>query len=438
MKKLIGKIGFLLFAGILSCALFACEVMHKVEGGSGSVKPDHFVLFVGWDGVRPDTMEAADTPNIDRLRKSGGFYCTGYVGGNLKAQPADYNPDDLIDPAKPELGKKGPWNPYTAVNLDTTAQHASTMPGWTSMTTGVWADKHGIRRSWDQSADDNWTAVIKDQPELDPVTQLKKAPHFFQRIKTFSTDTYLATMFTYMPWGSKVPVAYDYIYHTLYAESCMPVAVKGVMQKQKNPTVVFTGYDLSDHTGHRHGFSPLRSEVKAYQHKEDQWLGEMLSAIEARPNYSNEYWLVIFTADHGGFDKKDSDGSTIRGDHGGWWDGTSLAFPHDTFEDHKGYAEENRLVPMLIWSNQWKAEDSVDKRFPAGKIEGKDKAETDFKRPIVDLVPTVLEFLGVPADQPDYLELEGESLLQFCPGWNRFDNRFQVQDNSKNCTWSLK
>lgn len=384
----------------------------RADGGSGKVKPNHFVLFVAWDGARPDTVEAADTPNIDAIRQSGAFYATGYTGGELKEEPSDWNPSEK-------------WNPYTAANLDVTASHASTMPGWTHMTTGVWANKHGLFRGANPTQSDiDWAPdtfgqyedVVKDS-EVALAKRWGEYPHFFARIKEFSKDTFCATMSTYLPWASLVPSHYDYIYHTLYSEYGMPIAVANIMKKVDHPTVTFTGYDLSDNNGHNHGYSPKRPEIKAYMHKEDAWFGKMLNAIETRPNYRNEYWLVIFTSDHGGFDIVED--GVMEGDHGGWWDGNSEAYPRDTFEDHKGYAEENRFIPILLWSNQWKPEDKIDTRFPAGKIEGQDQADTGILYPVVNLVPTVLEFLGVPLDSETYGDFDGESLLKECPGWKR-------------------
>ena len=72
-----------------------------------AVKPH--LLVIGIDGLRPDAMQQAKTPNIDTLIQNGAvsFQCQF-------------------------LGERYRKNDVTA-------------PGWSSVLTGVWADKHGVQ-----------------------------------------------------------------------------------------------------------------------------------------------------------------------------------------------------------------------------------------------------------------------------------------------------
>ena len=67
------------------------------------------VLMIGIDGVRPDALAAARTPNLDRLIRTGAFTDTTQILGTR------YSKNDTISG-----------------------------PGWSSILTGVWADKHGV------------------------------------------------------------------------------------------------------------------------------------------------------------------------------------------------------------------------------------------------------------------------------------------------------
>ncbi len=79
------------------------------------------VLFIGIDGLRGDGIPNSDTPNLD----------------SLTAQ--------------------GRWTMFASTQLQ-----ASTVsgPGWTSMLTGVDADKHGIVENG------GWTGIDRDYPTL--------------------------------------------------------------------------------------------------------------------------------------------------------------------------------------------------------------------------------------------------------------------------------
>ena len=67
------------------------------------------VLVIGIDGVRPDALAAAKTPNLDKLIKTSAFADSTQILGTR------YSKNNTISG-----------------------------PGWSSILTGVWADKHGV------------------------------------------------------------------------------------------------------------------------------------------------------------------------------------------------------------------------------------------------------------------------------------------------------
>lgn len=400
------------------------------QGGYYQINPARHVLWIGCDGVRPDTLEVSQTPHLDALREAGALYTTGYAGGFLSEKPDDYdekgsyNPEDSEDTRLNSI-----WNPYDIHNRDESFQSTSSYPGWSSMVTGVWANKHGVYHQYDEG---------------DP--NMIRYPHFFRLIKGYSQNSFLATIMSWTPFHVRVPSHFDYRYNTLRVDGAISGAVKSILEKDDLiPTVIFCGYDRSDWWGHDGGFSPGSSDspnekILDYVALEDEWIGEMIQAIKDRPDYANEEWLVIMTADHGGYDRDECEDKGYlnwfwnenKGDHGNW--GTNGPLVDDesdvenprTAEDKlalaKEMADQSRLIPMLLWCNKWT--ESVDTRYAGGITEQKSQQSesrwaitptTDERHPIVDLVPTVLDFLDIPVD--DGWGLEGTSLLRDYPQW---------------------
>src|SRR4051812_12934347 len=71
--------------------------------------PNKRFLLIGIDGCRTDALLAAQAPNLHRLRDEGAFSAKNDILGERR-----------------------------------TAAETVSGPGWTSILTGVWADKHGV------------------------------------------------------------------------------------------------------------------------------------------------------------------------------------------------------------------------------------------------------------------------------------------------------
>lgn len=218
------------------------------------------VLIIGIDGLRPDAMIAAATPNIDALAAQGVVTHHAFAGGILGTS---------------------------------TQQPTISGPGWASITIGVWTDKHKI-------VDNSFSAYKK--------TVANNYPHFFKRIKTAEPGAYLSSI---VSWGaiedyliSKVSSSVNHHVKATgasYADRDLDVKNKAVAHLAgADPDVLFLHFDQVDGAGHGTGFSAGNPNYINAIQAVDGHIGSVMSAIQARPQAAQENWLVILTSDHGG------------------------------------------------------------------------------------------------------------------------------------------
>ncbi|MBI2826230.1 MAG: alkaline phosphatase family protein [Planctomycetia bacterium] len=211
------------------------------------------VLFIGIDGCRFDSIKAANTPNLDRLMAEG---C--------------YDEDCQI------LGDRFTGN-------DTVSG-----PGWSSILTGVWADKHGV-------LDNDFKIKHYDQ-----------YPHFFARLKEVQPQAYTASVVSWVPIQQHMVTAADVAKlfppeGKDYTKSdVMAAETAAKILKESDPAVLFIYIGQVDETGHKDGFHPtVPTYLKAIENA-DACVGIVVDAVRARKTYADEDWLVLVTADHGG------------------------------------------------------------------------------------------------------------------------------------------
>ena len=81
----------------------------------------------------------------------------------------------------------------------------------------------------------------------------------------------------------------------------LAVEVEAVNQlTNHDPDVMFLHFDDVDHAGHAYSYSTDIPEYMASVEQTDVHIGQIMNALQARPNYTNEDWLIISTPDHGG------------------------------------------------------------------------------------------------------------------------------------------
>ena len=223
----------------------------NAEGTLAGAFNNRRVLLVGIDGVRSDAMQAADTPNMDALSAVGAVSYDAFAGGI----------------------------PGTA-----TQQITSSGTGWSSILTGTWTNRHGVTSN--SFSGDNY----------------ENYPHFFRRIKEANSAACTASIVQWSPIDTYIVGAVDaYTDHRATAGGGQSVADQaGAYLAGNNPDVLMLHFDDVDHAGHGSGFSASNASYLAAIAKVDDQIGEVIDAIEARPNSAAEDWLIIITTDHGG------------------------------------------------------------------------------------------------------------------------------------------
>lgn len=209
------------------------------------------VLVVGMDGLRHDRIADAKAPTLKSLMESGTF------GTSL---------------------------------LDASLARTESGPGWSTISTGVRPDKHGVK-------DNSFAGKNYDQ-----------YPGFLARLDQVSPELSTYAAVDWKPLdaqGTVTPGAdgknvYDgdadgYEGH----DATIADDAESVLRDQ-NPDVLFVYFGNTDVVAHDKGaMSQAYLDAIAVQ---DGYTGRLLAAIKARPAYADENWTVIVTTDHGHLD----------------------------------------------------------------------------------------------------------------------------------------
>ncbi len=275
------------------------------------------VLVVGMDGLRHDRLvrSAAHAPVLHGLLAGGAHGTSLLPYGEADGQ-----------------AEGGPW---------TSMAYTDSGPGWSSVLTGVWPDRHGV------TGNDFAGADYARHPDF-----LSRAALARPGLRTAAAVSWPELVHR----GVLGPAIGRRVHHDGesdgYATADDLVARTALRWlTEDDPDLVFVYFGATDEAGHATG--PLSA---AYDHAllaQDTHLGRLLAALDARP--SGERWTVLVTTDHGHLD---------TGGHGG-----------DT------RAEREVFVVLA----------------EPGTLAG---TRLDSPR-LVDIAPTVLDRLGIPVD-PDW------------------------------------
>jgi hypothetical protein len=209
------------------------------------------VLTIGIDGLRPDALIAANAPNIDSL-VDGTFFGTSGPSGTL-------------------------------VTYGQSEHLTFSGPGWGAYMTGLHVDRHGA-----------------DTNEFENV--VPGTTDWFTPLEAFDSSLNTHRVITWViahdsiPSGADTADVYEY---NLNGDQLMTNRVVNLMQDPATD-VVMTFFSDVDTAGHTCGFSPVAACYLAEIADTDAKIGQMMSAMAARPNFAEEDWLVILTTDHGG------------------------------------------------------------------------------------------------------------------------------------------
>jgi len=200
------------------------------------------LLIIGIDGCRPDALLKAKTPHLAKLIDEGAF----------------------TDQAK-------------------TGDITVSGPGWTSMLTGVWREKHGVRDNKFENHD--W----------------KTYPHIFERIIKKRPGIVTASVVHWAPINEKIVKTCNHIV-TRKTDAAVIVEAEKLLAKPELD-VLFVHFDDVDHAGHTKGFHP---DVPAYVKSielTDTYVGRLLDVLNKRAGRADEDWLILVSTDHGGNNK---------------------------------------------------------------------------------------------------------------------------------------
>jgi len=231
---------------IISCLFLVCisckdkfreKKEIKTECVTG-VEPVKKVLFVGWDGVRTDAMELADTPCLDTLIQHS-YY-------------------------------------HTATNR---GAYTVSVPGWSTILHGVWPAKHNL----ETNAFDN--------------NDYYNYPDIFTLARRVKPDLSCATLSN---WQDFLRITENENYAQRY-DSDEAVKTDAItVINDCTPDIMLLHFDKPDNTGHSSGFSPSNANYLNAISECDTLLSEIMTVIEEREANLNEEWMVVVTTDHGG------------------------------------------------------------------------------------------------------------------------------------------
>jgi hypothetical protein len=254
------------------------------------------VLVVGMDGLRFDRLVALEPPVLSGLM-SAGAYGTSLLPYGEAAAPRTESPGEIVPEGAAASGESTATSGEgTGASGEISSGRAirsrtDSGPGWSSIATGVWPDKHGV----------------VDNAFTDP--QFAKYPDFLTRANAARPDLTTAAFFSWAALadhGAFGPAIGTRLALDGYAIT-WPTADKQVAAAAENH-LASTGADLTfvylgetDEVAHDLG--PHCPDYTAALRTQDAYLGRFLDAIRGRPTFADERWTVLVTTDHGHVDE---------------------------------------------------------------------------------------------------------------------------------------
>ncbi len=246
-------------------ALIAATVA-ATPAGAADAAPTDKVLVIGIDGAVLDRVKAANAPHLNGLMAQG-----------LTARSTLYA------------------NPMAAT---------SSGPGWSTIATGVWPDKHGVKDNSFNGKNytaypDFLTRIENAKPALntyaaadwEPITSTdQNGPIFSPKV-----DKRLSLKGDRDGYGKEDPK--------------IAAAAAAELQGQ-NPDAAFVYLGEIDVAGHSYG-AASQQYLDAVG-RVDKLIGQLLTAVQNRPTYAQENWKVLVTTDHGHTNSGGHGGSTIQ------------------------------------------------------------------------------------------------------------------------------
>ena len=294
------------------------------------------VIFMILDGIPADVIERVATPHLDAIAKAGA-YARAQMGG--------------------PVGEPGETPTVSA-------------PGYMSLITGTWANKHNVYENYDLSPNYDYWNIFRVAKALSPAI----------KVGIFSTWTDNRTVLL----GEGQPGAgdwrFDYVadgfekdekrfppqpsdkHIALIDTFVSEAAAKAIVER--GPDLSWVYLQHTDDIGHEFGDSEAFDLAVAEM---DAHVGRIWEAVKARQATHREDWLVIVTTDHG----RDA----------------------ETGREHEGHTARERTI--------WIATNSQ-------------RLSPDFYAmpEIVDIYPSIAQHLGLTIPEEVARYLDGASFIQ--------------------------
>ncbi|WP_030771313.1 MULTISPECIES: alkaline phosphatase family protein [unclassified Streptomyces] len=224
------------------------------------------VLVIGVDGAVLDRVKVADAPHLNGLMAQG-----------LTARSTLYA------------------GPMAAT---------SSGPGWSTIATGVWPDKHGVK--------DNSFVGKNYAAHPDFLTRIENAKPALNTYAAADWEPITSTDQNGPIFSSKVDKRLSLKgdrdgYRT---EDPKIAAAAAAELQGRNPDAAFVYLGEIDAAGHSYGAAS--QQYLDTVARVDTLVGQLLTAVKNRPTYAQENWKILVTTDHGHTDSGGHGGSTVQ------------------------------------------------------------------------------------------------------------------------------
>lgn len=253
-------------ASATATALIAAAIAATPAGAVDVTANTDKVLVIGIDGAVLDRVKAANAPNLKGLMAQG-----------LTARSTLYA------------------NPMAAT---------SSGPGWSTIATGVWPDKHGVRDN--SFTGKNYTAY----PDF--LTRIENAKPALNTYAAADWEPITSTDQNGPIFSAKVDKRLSLKGdRDGYGKEDPKIAAAAAAELQgQNPDAAFVYLGEIDIAGHSYG-AASQQYLDAIA-RTDALIGQVLTAVRNRPTYAQENWKVLVTTDHGHTNTGGHGGSTIQ------------------------------------------------------------------------------------------------------------------------------
>ncbi len=228
-----------LYLKLTTCLIFGLFVFQISQGQDNRQRK---LLIIGIDGCRPEGIDAANTPNIDAIAANGQKTYHSYC-------------------------QFPTWS----------------ATGWSSMLTGTWSHKHQAKENF----------FIGNQ--------LSTYKHLFSHINDVNPSLVTASIVDWSPINNTIVKHADIKITTSSDDRVRDRSVETLTNEDVD--ILFSYFVSVDDNGHATGFSANNPNYINAVEVVDGYVGDIMTALNNRPNIVNENWLIFVSTDHGGLSR---------------------------------------------------------------------------------------------------------------------------------------